>query len=120
MRTKGNTILITGGNTGIGLSFAERFIKEGNSVIICGRNEQKLKDVAARFPEIHTEVCDLSKEEERVVLITRLLNKYPELNVLVNNAGVQQRFNFLKSPHAWEYYQQEIAINMEAPIHFPY
>lgn len=117
MKTKGNTILITGGNAGIGLAFAEQFLKEGNTVIVCGRNKQTLEEVASRFPEIHTEVCDISKKEERVNLAECLLSKYPALNVLVNNAGVQQRFNFLKSPQSWDYYQKEIATNLEAPIH---
>lgn len=118
MNTTGNTILITGGNAGIGLSFAERFMNEGNTVIVCGRNEQKLKAVKARFPEIGIELCDVSKEEERVSLVRRVVQKYPRLNVLVNNAGVQQRFNFLKSPQPWDYYRQELAINLDAPIHF--
>lgn len=117
MKITKNTILITGGNAGIGLAFAERFLKEGNTVIICGRNKQTLNEVALRLPEIHTEVCDLSETEERIDLIKRLLSKYPDLNVLVNNAGVQQRFNFLKSPQSWDYYQQEIVTNLEAPIH---
>lgn len=117
MKITGNTILITGGSAGIGLALAERFLKEDNTVIICGRNEQNLKEVAVRFPEIHTEVCDISKEEERISLVARLLNKYPGLNVLVNNAGIQHRFNFLKSPQTWDYYQQEIATNLEAPVH---
>lgn len=117
MKTTGNTILITGGNAGIGLSFAERFLKEGNHVIICGRDKKKLEEVAKRFPEIRTEVCDLGKEKERIGLVDRVLNEYPDVNLLINNAGVQQRFNFLKSPQPWDYYQQEITTNLEAPIH---
>lgn len=117
MKIKGNTILITGGNAGIGLALAERFLKEENTVIICGRNAQKLEEVSSHFPEIHTVVCDISKEKDRANLIEHLLNKFPDLNVLVNNAGIQQRFNFLKSGQTWDYYQQEIATNLEAPIH---
>ena len=117
MKTTENTILITGGNAGIGLSFAERFVKEGNKVIICGRNKEKLESVKRQYPKIETEVCDISVEDERISLIDRILNKCPEINVLVNNAGVQQRFNFQKSPQPWSYYQQEIATNLEAPIH---
>ncbi len=117
MKTKGNTIFITGGNAGIGLALAEIFLKEGNTVIICGRNEQKLQEVSSRLPEIHTEACDISKAEERTSLAERLLNKYPGLNVLVNNAGIQQRFNFLKTPLSWEDYRKEIATNLDAPLH---
>lgn len=117
MNTKGNTIFITGGSAGIGLSLAGRFLREGNKVIICGRNEQKLKDAKERFPEIETEVCDISQERERITLVARLLDKYPGINVLINNAGVQQRFHFLKSSRPWNYYQQEMVTNLEAPIH---
>lgn len=117
MKITKNTILITGGNAGIGLALAGRFLKEENTVIVCGRNKQKLDAVASRFPEIHTVPCDISKTEERVDMVNHVIDQFPDLNVLVNNAGVQQRFNFLNSPQPWDYYQQEIVTNLEAPIH---
>lgn len=118
MNTTGNTVFITGGSGGIGLALAERFLKEGNTVIVCGRNKEKLDEVVSRFPEIKTEVCDISKGKERVKLVERVINNYPDLNVLVNNAGVQHRFNLLKTPQPWDFHQQEIATNLEAPLHF--
>ncbi len=65
MKLSGNTILITGGATGIGLGLTERFIKEGNTVIICGRREAALQAVADKFPSVITRVCDLSQEPDR-------------------------------------------------------
>ena len=117
MNIKGNTILITGGSAGIGLALAERFLKENNTVIICGRNEQKLEEAKLKFPEIHTLVCDISKEEERISLYKKAVEEFPKLNVLINNAGIQQRINLSKLQESWSYYQKEIATNLEAPIH---
>ncbi|MFF2874931.1 SDR family oxidoreductase [Gottfriedia sp. NPDC057991] len=119
MNLTGNTILITGGSTGIGLAFAERFIKSGNKVIVTGRRENVLKDAKEKFPDFITHVSDLSSETERVSLFNWVTKNYPEVNVLVNNAGIQQRFNVLKSDaqNDWQYFNKEITTNIEAPFH---
>ncbi|MGV3467405.1 MAG: SDR family oxidoreductase [Heyndrickxia sp.] len=117
MNISGNTILITGGASGIGLAFAERFLEAGNEVIIVGRREEKLKEAQAKYPKLHTKVCDVSKVSERINLFEWVTSEFPALNVLVNNAGIQQRVNLLKASEDWSYYQNEIAINFEAPIH---
>jgi uncharacterized oxidoreductase len=67
MKINDNTILITGGATGIGFALAEAFVKEDNEVIICGRREHKLKEAKTKLPQIHTKVCDLSKGKERAL-----------------------------------------------------
>jgi uncharacterized oxidoreductase len=117
MNLTGNTILITGGSSGIGFSFAERFLKSGNKVIVCGRREGKLQEVQRRFPELHVRICDVAEESERIALFKWAKSEFPELNVLVNNAGIQQRTNLLKSKEDWSYHRQEIAANLEAPLH---
>ncbi|MFP3918087.1 SDR family NAD(P)-dependent oxidoreductase [Lysinibacillus telephonicus] len=117
MKLSGNTILITGGASGIGLAFAENFLKSGNKVIVVGRQENKLAAAKEKFPELHTRVCDVSKEEERIQLYEWVTKSFPDLNVLVNNAGIQQRVNLLDAKNEWHYYQNEIAINVEGPIH---
>lgn len=117
MNLSGNTILITGGASGIGLAFAENFMKAGNKVIIVGRRENKLAEAKEKFPELHTRVCDVSVEEERIQLIDWVTEKFSDLNMIVNNAGIQQRVNLLNEKKEWSYYQNEIAINVEAPIH---
>src|SRR5437868_8621553 len=89
MKLSNNKILITGGASGIGLGLTERFIKEDNTVIICGRREEVLKEVAATFPTVITRVCDLSIEAERIELYEWIAKEHPDLNVLVNNAGIQ-------------------------------
>lgn len=119
MKLTGNTILITGGGSGIGLAFAERFINGGNTVIITGRREQVLQDAKDKFPGLITRVSDLNIESERIALFDWVTAHYPEVNVLVNNAGTQQRFNVLKADarNNWAYFNQEITTNLEAPLH---
>lgn len=120
MKLTGNTILITGGGSGIGLAFAERFLKSGNQVIVCGRREEVLEQAKEKFPGLITRVSDLNHESERVALFEWVTAHYPEVNVLINNAGIQQRFNVLKDDAKtdWGYFNNEITTNIEAPIHF--
>lgn len=65
MKTKGNTIIITGGATGIGFALAQDFVKAGNRVIICGRRENRLKEAKRKLPQIETVICDVTKESDR-------------------------------------------------------
>lgn len=116
MKLANNKILITGGATGIGLGLTERFIKENNTVIICGRREEVLTDVANKFPSVITKACDLSNEEDRIELYNWVTENHPDLNVLVNNAGIQNWMNITDS-NFYQKAQDEIAINVLAPIH---
>ena len=116
MKSANNKILITGGASGIGLGLTERFIQENNTVIICGRRESVLKAVADKFPSVITRVCDLSVESERIALFEWVSQNHSDLNVLVNNAGIQQ---WMKMDDA-DFYQrakEEITTNIEAPLH---
>lgn len=117
MNMTGNTILITGGASGIGLALAERFLDRGNEVIICGRREDKLAEAKRKLPTLHTRVCDVSDELSRQSLVEWVKSDFPQLNILVNNAGIQQRINLLDITAEWKYYHQEIVANQEAPIH---
>ena len=116
MNLSNNTILITGGASGIGLGLAERFIKESNTVIICGRREVVLKEVAAKFPAVITKVCDLSVEAECVALYDWVSANHPDLNVLVNNAGIQNWMNVTDS-NFYQKANEEITTNVLAPLH---
>jgi uncharacterized oxidoreductase len=111
-----NTILITGGATGIGLGLTERFIRENNKVIICGRRESALRDAADRFPSVITRTCDLAVAGERIALFDWISEKHPDLNVLVNNAGIQQTMS-VTDDDFFERAREEMTINIEAPVH---
>ncbi|WP_099159180.1 SDR family oxidoreductase [Virgibacillus ndiopensis] len=117
MKLSGNTILITGGASGIGLAFAERFLNNDNQVIIIGRRKEKLEEAKSKFPKLHIRVCDVSQEKDRISLVKWIKGKFPTLNVLVNNAGIQQRANIMNAADNWSDYQKEISINVDGPIH---
>lgn len=116
MKLTNNKILITGGASGIGLGLTERFIQENNTVIICGRRESALKDVADKFPSVITKVCDLSIEAERIALFKWVSDNHSDLNVLVNNAGIQQWMT-ISDKDFFQRAKGEITTNIEAPIH---
>jgi len=117
MKTRGNTVLITGGATGIGFALAEALVKEGNTVIICGRRESKLKEAHQKLPELHTKVCDVSKDRQRRELATWATTTFPDLNMLINNAGIQRMINFKKGDTNENPEEDEIDINFKAPVH---
>ncbi len=117
MKLGGHTVLITGGSNGIGLAMAERFLNAGSEVIICGRRADKLEDAQMKFPKLHTRICDVAKELERIALFKWVEKEFPKLNILVNNAGIQDRFKLTDGHQEWEQHRCEIAINLGAPIH---
>ncbi|MNS44152.1 putative oxidoreductase [compost metagenome] len=117
MKLAGNTVLVTGGATGIGLAIAVRFLRAGSKVIICGRRADKLAEAKAHHPGLHTLVADVATAADREALFATVTREFPDLNVLVNNAGIQNRRKLAEGPHDWAVDQQEIAINFEAPVH---
>lgn len=116
MKLSNNKILITGGASGIGLGLTERFIKENNTVIICGRREAVLNEVAAQFPGVITKQCDLSVEAGRIELYNWVAENHSDLNVLVNNAGIQN-WGSIADEGFFQKAHQEIDINVLAPLH---
>jgi uncharacterized oxidoreductase len=117
MRTSGNTVLITGGGSGIGLALTEALAQRGNQVIICGRQRNRLKEARARVPSIHFRVCDLTNDRSRNALVDWVLSDFKQLNVLINNAGIQRQVDFLKGSRDLEEADKEIHTNLIAPIH---
>lgn len=116
MNLNSNTILVTGGASGIGLAMAERFLAAGSKVIVCGRREGKLRDAHNKHPEFVTHECDVEQPAQRIALFEWAVREFPNLNVLVNNAGIQRRVQ-LAAHEDWEQTRQEIAINLDGPIH---
>ena len=116
MKLSGNKILITGGATGIGSGLTQRFIEENNTVIICGRRESALKEAAQKFPSVITKECHLSIAGERESLFHWIAKEHNDLNVLVNNAGIQQWMTVTDN-NFFQRARDEISINIEAPLH---
>ncbi|QAA32958.1 SDR family oxidoreductase [Clostridium manihotivorum] len=117
MKLTGNTILITGGATGIGYSLAENLIKLGNEVIICGRREDKLFEAKKAIPNLHIKVCDVAKDGERLDLFKWVTSNFESLNIIINNAGIQRDIDFKRGIDDLLDGGNEIAINLEAPIY---
>jgi uncharacterized oxidoreductase len=88
MQLKGNTILITGGGTGIGRGLAEFFHAEGNRVIIAGRRKQKLDETTAANPGMKSVTLDVGDPASIESVSTQLLTDYPALNAVILNAGI--------------------------------
>jgi len=107
MNLSDNKILITGGASGIGLGLTQRFVKEGNTVIVCGRREDVLREAAAAVPGLITRNCDLAVAQEREALYAWIAAEHSDLNVLMNPAD--------KDFYARA--RSEIAVNVEAPVH---
>ena len=116
MKLTENTILITGGATGIGFALARRLSEKGNQVIICGRNEAALRKAQEEAPALVSRICDVADTDSRQSMVEWLKASHPNLNVVINNAGVQHRRDFNNDP-AMETLDQEVAINLTAPIH---
>ncbi|MBM0170008.1 SDR family oxidoreductase [Altererythrobacter sp. C41] len=88
MKTSGNTILVTGGGSGIGRELARRWHELGNTVIVAGRNESSLAETAEGHANIHPMVFDVSDPADIERFVRDLIGRFPALNVLVNNAGI--------------------------------
>jgi uncharacterized oxidoreductase len=116
MQMSGNTVLITGGSMGIGYAMAEYYLDAGNEVIICGRRETRLLEAQAKRPDLHIKVCNVANEAERRMLLEWATTNFDNLNILVNNAGVQRDIDFTKGIDAFLAGESEISINLEAPI----
>jgi uncharacterized oxidoreductase len=116
MKTSGNTILITGGGTGIGLALAARFLQQGNEVIICGRRLDTLNEARRQYPHLHIYQCDLAQESARGDLFRKVTHDFPRLNVLLNNAGMWVPTR-LDRAESWPQAQQQLQTNLAATIH---
>lgn len=116
MQLSGNTILLTGGSSGIGLALTERLMHAGNQVIVTGRRTSALDAIREKFPSVITETSDAGSAADRRRLVESLTSRFPKLNVLINNAGIQRKVNFLNN-EPWEDTREELAINLEGPIH---
>ncbi|ALC10864.1 SDR family oxidoreductase [Sphingopyxis sp. 113P3] len=88
MKTTGNTILLTGGGSGIGLALAQRWHDAGNHVIVTGRNPAKLKAAAAGRANLHAVPLDVADPDAIADFAKEVTDRFPAINVLVNNAGV--------------------------------
>jgi uncharacterized oxidoreductase len=96
MKTTRNTILITGGSAGIGFEIAKLFSKQGNHVIITGRDRERLRKAAEQLEYVTAIACDISNEGDMDELVQRIKAEFPNLNMLINNAGKAKKYDLLE------------------------
>lgn len=116
MKLDGNTVLITGGTSGIGLELAKELLKRGNAVIITGRDRERLERAKKQLPELHTIQSDASRIADIDSLFARVTQEFPVLNVLVNNAGVMRTINLHSEDQSLDELTREIDINFKGPV----
>lgn len=116
MQTSGNTILITGGGSGIGRALAEAFHRRDNRVIVAGRRASALDDVARANPGIETVVLDVADPQDIARVAAKIAGEYPTLNALINNAGIMQPEDWRASDVNVSIAEATIATNLLAPI----
>jgi uncharacterized oxidoreductase len=114
MQLTGNTVLITGGGTGIGRGLAEAFHQSGNEVVIVGRRVELLKKVAEANPGIKYLSLDQGDAADVRRFAIELKDNYPDVNVLVNNAGIQRVEDITSGGPGTA--ELTIAINLLGPI----
>jgi len=112
-----NVILITGGTSGLGREMAKRFIGLGNRVIVCSRNPEKLEETKKLLPNIEAYRCDISDGAARIQLYHWIMENFPKLNVLINNAAIVHKADFLADETSYEKAVAEINTNLLATIH---
>ncbi len=122
MILSGKTVLVTGGNSGIGLGLAEAFHGRGSKVIVCGRDKGRLSAVERKSPGITALRCDVADSRQRQDLAAEVLRRFPDLDILVNNAGIQRYIDLKKGYAELKAGEDEIAINfvsvVELTAHF--
>lgn len=116
MQITGNTILITGGGSGIGRGLAEAFHAHGNQVIISGRRQAALDEVVAANPGMAAFTVDMSDANDIVRFAAKVVAAFPGLNAVLNNAGIMQNEDILAAPAYLDTAEATIATNLLGPI----
>ncbi|MEH2005630.1 SDR family oxidoreductase [Nostoc sp.] len=116
MKITGNTILITGGGSGIGRGIAEAFHKKGNQVIIAGRRQQVLDEVTAANPGIKSILLDINDRDGIHSFGNQVAQDYPGLNVVINNAGIMKAEDIKSLPDYLDDAEEIVTTNVLGPI----
>ncbi len=115
MKLNQRTILITGGTSGIGLELAKRLLARGNTVIVTGRDQEKLDAVKQSLPGIHAFQSDVSDPAAIAALHTTVVTQFPTLDTLINNAGIMRNLK-LNQTQDLNHATKEIEINLSGPV----
>lgn len=115
MQTTGNTILMTGGTSGIGRALAEAFQRLGNEVIVAGRRRELLDEITTANPGMRSTVLDVQDLSVLDGFAVKIARMHPSLNVLINNAGIMKPEN-LREGDAFATVEATVTTNFLAPL----
>ena len=115
MKLTGRTVLITGGTSGIGFELAKQLLQRGNTVLITGRDQDRLDAAPRTLPALHVFRSDVSDPAQIPALCQSVIAQFPALDVLVNNAGIMRNLK-LNQPRSLEDMTREIDINLRGPL----
>ena len=116
MKLTNNTILITGGSSGIGYELTKQLTARGNTILITGRDQSKMERAKAASPKIHIFRSDVSDPKAIATLYEQVTKQFPDLNILINNAGIMREINVHDKAGSLEDITREIEINLSGPI----
>lgn len=116
MQLQNSTILVTGATSGIGLEFVKQLTALGATVLVTGRNPAALEATKKQFPQVHTFRSDVSKPQDIDRLYHDVTRQFPELNIIINNAGIMRLIDLRDSHDDLEDLTQEIGTNLTGTI----
>lgn len=116
MDLQNSTVLITGGTSGIGLELVRQLTPLGANIIITGRDLNRLKEAQSQFPKVHTFQSDVSDPESIRQLYHEVSRQFPDLNILINNAGEMRLLDLQDHSESLESMTREININLSGTI----
>lgn len=120
MQLNNNVILITGGTSGIGLELVRQLYEFDNKLIICSSNQVNLNNLKIKFPNISTLNCNLADSLSVRTLIDTCLAEYSDINIVINNAGIQYNYSWMEEKDGYSKIENEIKINFTSPMHIIY
>lgn len=116
MELKNSTILVTGGTSGIGLEFVEQLTEQGAEIIVTGRSLEALYETKNKFPNVHTFQSDVSNPKDIQQLYRDVTAQFPDLNIIINNAGLMRLIDLQDTTLDLENINREIATNLSGTI----
>ena len=119
MKCKGNIIVLTGGTSGIGLELL-RQLYDGNKIIVTSSKQSNIDKLQKNFPKVTGIVCNLGDTVSVRNLIDKCLSEFSDINILINNAGIQNNYLFTDEKNGYEKISSEIIINFISPMQLIY
>lgn len=116
MKMQGNTILVTGGSSGIGLELATQLLALGNTVVITGRSSGRLSAALRAHPGLHGVESDVADPQAIARLHAEVTSRFPTLDMLINNAGEMRKLNLQTSSADLHDITRELETNLSGPV----